>query len=124
MSNIFTKRLTKELKDLETNPPQGIKVFQAEDDLRMWIIGVEGAPGTLYAGEAFKLQFKFGPNYPLESPEVVFVDNVPIHPHVKLTIHSYLCATEFSIAAPSNRFRYTATGTSACPSYTPIGHQL
>ncbi|KAI8850646.1 ubiquitin-conjugating enzyme/RWD-like protein, partial [Chytridium lagenaria] len=27
-------------------------------------------------------QFKFGNNYPLESPEVIFIENVPIHPHI------------------------------------------
>ncbi|KAF9948493.1 ubiquitin-conjugating enzyme E2 W [Modicella reniformis] len=34
-------------------------------------------------GEKFELEFNFGPNYPLESPQVIFVgNNVPIHPHI------------------------------------------
>ncbi len=42
-----------------------------------------GPRGTLYEGESFTLGFKFGPKYPFDSPEVVFVgDNIPVHPHV------------------------------------------
>jgi len=36
----------------------------------------------LYAGEEFVLQFRFSQQYPLESPEVMFVGTVPIHPHI------------------------------------------
>lgn len=31
---------------------------------------MQGAEGTLYDGELFQLQFKFGSSYPFESPEV------------------------------------------------------
>jgi len=37
-----------------------------------WIVDVTGAAGTLYEGERFKLQFKFGARYPFDSPEVTF----------------------------------------------------
>ncbi|KAJ3006788.1 ubiquitin-conjugating enzyme E2 W [Thoreauomyces humboldtii] len=87
MSNIFTKRLTKELRDLQANPPAGISIDTAADDLKSWKVALRGAEGTLYAGEIFKLQFKFSNNYPLESPEVIFVENVPVHPHIYSTHH-------------------------------------
>jgi len=35
-----------------------------------WTINMQGAEGTLYDGEQFQLQFKFGTSYPFESPEV------------------------------------------------------
>lgn len=35
-----------------------------------WTINMQGAEGTLYDGEQFQLQFKFGSSYPFESPEV------------------------------------------------------
>ena len=48
-----------------------------------WRVEVSGPADTLYDGEQFCLQFKFGPKYPFESPEVTFVgDKVPVHPHV------------------------------------------
>lgn len=36
-----------------------------------WVVDIAGASGTLYEGEIFKLQFKFGPRYPFDSPEVL-----------------------------------------------------
>ena len=35
-----------------------------------WVVDVTGVPGTLYDGEQFKLQFKFGTRYPFDSPTV------------------------------------------------------
>ena len=35
-----------------------------------WIVDLEGATGTLYEGEKFQLQFKFGSKYPFDSPQV------------------------------------------------------
>jgi hypothetical protein len=34
-------------------------------------IDIEGAPGTLYAGENFQLLFKFTDQYPFDSPQVI-----------------------------------------------------
>ncbi|KAJ3215609.1 hypothetical protein HDU67_000207 [Dinochytrium kinnereticum] len=81
MSNIFLKRLTKELRDMQANPPAGISIEKADDNLKLWVIMIHGAAGTIYEGEIYKLQFKFGNNYPLESPEVIFIGDVPMHPH-------------------------------------------
>jgi ubiquitin-protein ligase len=35
-----------------------------------WVIEVTGAPGTLYAGEAYQLQVDFPEHYPMEAPQV------------------------------------------------------
>lgn len=78
------RRLAKELKQLSIEPPTGVRVIpDTNNDLRQWIVHVDGAPNTLYAGERFTLQFRFTEEYPFSSPEVVFVgDNIPVHPHV------------------------------------------
>ena len=48
-----------------------------------WKIRMSGPTGTLYDGENFSLQFKFGPKYPFDSPEVIFIgEDIPIHPHI------------------------------------------
>ncbi|KAI8616539.1 ubiquitin-conjugating enzyme/RWD-like protein [Chytriomyces sp. MP71] len=82
MSNIFLKRLTKELRDLKANPPSGICVEVADDGMTVWKIRVDGAEGTAYSGDTFYLQFTFSNKYPLESPEVIFVGTPPVHPHI------------------------------------------
>ncbi|KAG2189194.1 hypothetical protein INT44_004336 [Umbelopsis vinacea] len=70
--------------NLSLNPPEGVAVEDAST-FKSWIILIVGAPGTLYEGEHFKLEFHFTPSYPLESPEVLFIKPfVPIHPHVRL----------------------------------------
>mgnify|MGYP003307702859 CR=1 FL=1 len=54
-------RLNKELQDIQT-----FKEFKVEtdpNDFLIWYISFKGAEGTLFAGEDFKLQFKFPPNY-------------------------------------------------------------
>ena len=74
-------RLAKELKQLQAKPPDG-GGLRAADDMRCWLVDLQGAPDTLYAGEAFQLQFTFGDDYPMGAPEVVFVGAVPVHHHV------------------------------------------
>ncbi|CAO1613521.1 unnamed protein product [Sympodiomycopsis kandeliae] len=70
---IASKRLGKELTDLRVNgTPPGIEILQA-DDLKEWIFSVEVLGSSVFAGEKFALRFRFTDNYPLESPEVVFV---------------------------------------------------
>jgi len=65
---------------------------------------MQGAEGTLYDGEQFQLQFKFGTSYPFESPEVnnyneyfVFLFNY----YISITIIYYLlvgyiCGSKYS----------------------------
>jgi ubiquitin-conjugating enzyme E2 W len=78
------RRLAKELSQLVTEPPTGVKVKNSEgQDLRVWSVTIFGATGTLYDGERFTLQFRFDEQYPFSSPEVMFTgDNIPVHPHV------------------------------------------
>uniref|UniRef100_A0A914P1P6 N-terminal E2 ubiquitin-conjugating enzyme n=1 Tax=Panagrolaimus davidi TaxID=227884 RepID=A0A914P1P6_9BILA len=81
------RRLAKELAQLATEPPVGVKVDDQStaSNLRVWNVQMEGAPGTLYDGEKFTLQFRFDDQYPFSSPEVVFVGDeksIPVHPHI------------------------------------------
>ncbi|XP_060858084.1 ubiquitin-conjugating enzyme E2 W-like isoform X2 [Metopolophium dirhodum] len=80
----FENRLMKEFKIFAREPPPGMSVdVQAEQNLKNWIINMQGPKGTLYDGEQFQLRFKFDTKYPFESPEVTFVgQNIPVHPHV------------------------------------------
>lgn len=70
---IASKRLGKELNDLKLNgPPPGTAILKA-DDLREWVFSVQVLGETVFKGETFALRFRFSDNYPLESPEVVFL---------------------------------------------------
>ncbi|KAJ2744701.1 hypothetical protein GGI20_002756 [Coemansia sp. BCRC 34301] len=81
MSVLRTRRLMGELRKMKADPPQQVRLLNHED-MGKWTLSVEGAAETLYAGEHFQLQFTFPVAYPLEAAEVVFVGDVPVHPHV------------------------------------------
>ncbi|CEG63551.1 hypothetical protein RMATCC62417_00678 [Rhizopus microsporus] len=98
MTSLYSKRLTKELRDLQKNPPEGVEVEEASNFLK-WTLCLTGARGSVYEGEKFKLEFRFTPQYPLEAPEVVFIrPYVPIHPHVNrciLNMNTTIYETEY-----------------------------
>lgn len=73
MMRIASKRLGKELTDLKINgTPPGIGLLQA-DDLKEWTFSIEVLGESVFKGDKFALRFRFTDNYPLESPEVVFI---------------------------------------------------
>ncbi|RWR87987.1 putative ubiquitin-conjugating enzyme E2 16 isoform X2 [Cinnamomum micranthum f. kanehirae] len=68
LSKIASNRLQKELVEWQVNPPSGFN-YKVTDNLQRWIVGVTGAPGTLYANESYQLQ-------------VIFLHPAPSHPHI------------------------------------------
>ena len=48
----------------------------------VWQISFIGAPGTVYEGEPYTLRLRFTDDYPMDSPEVVFLTPAPAHHHV------------------------------------------
>jgi len=82
MSARFSRRLQKEVGDLQKSPPTGI-ILDDVNNLQKWTVNLTGAKDTVYEKEEFKLQFTFPNQYPLEAPEVIFVGSkVPVHPHI------------------------------------------
>ncbi|KAJ8293006.1 putative ubiquitin-conjugating enzyme E2 W [Rhodotorula toruloides] len=84
MSRIATKRLQKELAELQQKgPPAGCRLIQAEN-LEEWVIALQVLGESVYEGEEFAL-----------SPEVTFLTTSPFrppeHPHVYTNGH--ICAS-------------------------------
>lgn len=46
---------------------------------RSWIIELRGAPGTIYDGELFKLQFEFNDAYPFKPPKVQLLNQIDLN---------------------------------------------
>ncbi|KAK0745958.1 ubiquitin-conjugating enzyme/RWD-like protein [Schizothecium vesticola] len=87
MSRSFAnKRLAKELQKINNSLPPGIELVSAEnfDEWTLDIRVLDDNP--LYRGQIHRLKFKFGTTYPIEPPEVTFVNlpdrPIPIHPHI------------------------------------------
>ncbi|CZR50627.1 related to ubiquitin-conjugating enzyme E2 [Phialocephala subalpina] len=81
-----TKRLGKELTKLHGSLPPGIELVSAEG-FEEWLLDIKVLDANpLYLNQTYRLKFKFSPSYPIEPPEVTFVNTkdrpIPMHPHI------------------------------------------
>jgi len=87
MALFATKRLQKELAKIHQHTPPGI-TFVSADNLQEWVMDIKvlDEQNPIYANKIFRLSFRFTNNYPIEPPEVVFLQDaqhpVPMHPHI------------------------------------------
>lgn len=84
MSKAIQNRLKNELGKLIENPICNCVItFEKEDDIRNWIVQIDGPQGSYYEKGKFKLSFIFPDNYPFKPPEVKFITKI-YHPNIKL----------------------------------------
>lgn len=85
LSPIAARRIQSELKEWHNNPPEGF-LLESCEPMTTWVVLMQGPEGTagnhMYDGMLFRLQIKFPDRYPLESPEVMFLPETPVHPHI------------------------------------------
>jgi ubiquitin-protein ligase len=83
------QRLKKELKDIISNPPDGITAGLVKDSNPYdWIATLIGPAGTPYAGAVFTLNINFPKNYPFKPPNIKFA--TPIF-HCNVSTHGIIC---------------------------------
>jgi len=76
------KRVLRDLRLMKLDGPElGLEVEDAEC-LTDWVIKMVGAPGTVYAGEIYRLRVRFHPDYPRKPPTMSFMRPVPVHEHI------------------------------------------
>ncbi|KAL3459419.1 ubiquitin-conjugating enzyme/RWD-like protein [Aspergillus heterothallicus] len=89
-----SKRLSKELIKMQEHLPPGIAIVKAEN-LEEWQMDIKVLDDNpIYRNETYRLKFTFGSKYPIEPPEVQFIEapptetaqenkrSIPIHPHI------------------------------------------
>ncbi|PYH94182.1 putative ubiquitin conjugating enzyme [Aspergillus ellipticus CBS 707.79] len=85
------KRLSKELLKLQEHLPPGITIVKS-DNLEEWQMDIKVLDtNPLYQNQIYRLKFTFSSKYPIEPPEVQFIElspatesprPIPIHPHI------------------------------------------
>ena len=71
------KRLMKELKLINNNPPPLVSAGPANNhNIMHWTGTVMGPPDTPYEGGMFKMDIHFSHDYPFKHPEVKFTTKV------------------------------------------------
>lgn len=78
----WARHLLQQLVQLRGKDRDPLVRVQPPAQLSEWVVEVTGAPGSLYEGERYKLQFNFDRSYPASPPRVRFLRPVPKHEHV------------------------------------------
>jgi len=81
MGTVSRRRLLRDLKKLQSDPPQGVSAAPNENDIMSWTAVMFGPEDTPWEGGTFTLEVKFTEEFPTKPPHVRFLSRM-FHPNV------------------------------------------
>lgn len=81
MSTPARKRLMRDFKRLQNDPPQGVNGSPKSDSIMLWNAVIFGPDDTPWDGGTFKLTLEFSEEYPNKAPVVKFKSTM-FHPNI------------------------------------------
>eukprot|EP01040_Poterioochromonas_malhamensis_P006819 gene6819-7350_t len=81
MTTPARKRLLKDFKRLQKDPPTGIQAAPFDNNIMVWQAVILGPDDTPWEGGVFKLLLEFSEEYPNRPPQVKFLSKL-FHPNV------------------------------------------
>ncbi|XP_042015584.1 ubiquitin-conjugating enzyme E2 2-like [Salvia splendens] len=81
MSTAARKRLMRDFKGLQQDPPAGISGAPQENNIMLWNAVIFGPDDTPWDGGAFRMTLQFIEDYPNKPPTVRFVSRM-FHPNI------------------------------------------
>jgi len=81
MSTAAQRRLLREFRKLQEDPPLGVSGAPTEDNILKWDAIIFGPDDTPFEGGTFKLTMEFTDKYPHDAPKVKFVTKM-FHPNI------------------------------------------